>query len=117
MALAEKLLAEEFNRPGHAIVDHRTYDHTSIMRFLQWRFLGAPAEGPGDDGSPWALKVRDRFANNIGNSLAFEQPDPTIFDIGDLPPVADSARRARAASRRSSTCRSTAFPRSPPPRG
>ncbi len=25
MALAEKLLAEEFNRPGHSIVDHRTY--------------------------------------------------------------------------------------------
>ena len=25
MALAEKLLAGEFNRPGHAIVDHRTY--------------------------------------------------------------------------------------------
>src|SRR5829696_8089422 len=29
MALAEKLLADEFNRPGHAIVDHRT-----------WVFLG-----------------------------------------------------------------------------
>ena len=25
MALAEKLLADEFNRPGHDIVDHRTY--------------------------------------------------------------------------------------------
>ncbi len=25
MALAEKLLAAEFNRPGHALVDHRTY--------------------------------------------------------------------------------------------
>jgi transketolase len=25
MALAEKLLAEEFNRPGHCVVDHRTY--------------------------------------------------------------------------------------------
>ncbi|MGY0197278.1 transketolase [Leptothrix sp. BB-4] len=25
MALAEKLLAQAFNRPGHAIVDHRTY--------------------------------------------------------------------------------------------
>ncbi len=25
MALAEKLLAQEFNRPGHSIVDHRTY--------------------------------------------------------------------------------------------
>ena len=25
MALAEKLLADEFNRPGHPIIDHRTY--------------------------------------------------------------------------------------------
>ncbi len=25
MALAEKLLADEFNRPGHAVVDHRTW--------------------------------------------------------------------------------------------
>jgi len=25
MALAEKLLADEFNRPGHAVVEHRTY--------------------------------------------------------------------------------------------
>ena len=25
MALAERLLAAEFNRPGHAIVDHHTY--------------------------------------------------------------------------------------------
>jgi transketolase len=25
MALAEKLLAQEFNRPGHAVVDHNTY--------------------------------------------------------------------------------------------
>ena len=23
-------------------VDHRQYDHTSILRFLEWRFLGAP---------------------------------------------------------------------------
>jgi transketolase len=25
MALAEKLLAHEFNRPGHTVVDHHTY--------------------------------------------------------------------------------------------
>jgi len=25
MALAEKLLADEFNRPGHTVIDHRTY--------------------------------------------------------------------------------------------
>ena len=47
MAIAEMVLARSFNRPGHEIVDHRTYDHTSVLRFLEWRFLGAPAEGPG----------------------------------------------------------------------
>ena len=38
MALAEKLLAAEFNRPGHEIVDHHTYvfvrseEHTSELQ-------------------------------------------------------------------------------------
>ena len=77
------ILASPYSLPGY--VDHRTYDHTSILRFLQWRFLGAPAEGPGTGSAPWALKVRDRYANNLGASLAAEKPDPTIFDIGDLP--------------------------------
>ena len=48
-------------------VDHRQYDHTSILRFIEWRFLGAPPEGPG--GSGWWLTERDRNANNIGASL------------------------------------------------
>ena len=32
------------SQPGS--VDHTLYDHTSIMRFLEWRFLGAPPHGP-----------------------------------------------------------------------
>ncbi len=39
------VIASPFARPGY--VDHRTYEHTSVLRFLEWRFLGAPAEGPG----------------------------------------------------------------------
>lgn len=50
-------------------VDHRLYDHTSILRFIEWRFLDAPAEGPGNDGDRWFLTKRDRFAANIGASL------------------------------------------------
>ncbi len=42
------------------------YDHTSILRFLEWRFLGAPTEGPG--GSGWWLTKRDQNANNLGAS-------------------------------------------------
>ena len=32
MALAEKLLAAEFNRPGHTIVDHHTYSSQRQLR-------------------------------------------------------------------------------------
>ena len=39
------VLASPYVQPG--FVDHRLYDHTSILRFLEWRFLGAPPEGPG----------------------------------------------------------------------
>ena len=47
------VLASPYARPG--FVDHRQYDHTSILRFLEWRFLGAPPEGPGKDTDSWFL--------------------------------------------------------------
>ncbi len=59
------LMASPFARVG--FVDNRLYDHTSILRFIQWRFLGAPPEGP--KGNKWWLTKRDRYANNIGHSL------------------------------------------------
>ena len=63
------LLLSPYARPGY--VDHRLYEHTSILRFLEWRFLGAPPEGPNPSasGGPWWLVKRDRYANNIGASL------------------------------------------------
>jgi phospholipase C len=72
------LLASPFARKG--FVDHEGYDHTSILRFLEWRFLGAPPRGPGGKG--WYLTKRDRFASNIGATL---QPGkPTLeFDTSD----------------------------------
>ncbi len=57
-------------------VDHRLYDHTSILRFLAWRFLGAPPEGRGRHGDDWFLTTRDRRARNIGWSLRPDGPDP-----------------------------------------
>jgi phospholipase C len=69
-------------------VDYRTYDHTSILRFLEWRFLGAPAEGP--DGHGWWLTKRDRYANNIGRALRAESPDVEV----DLQPIAHAATSA-----------------------
>ena len=44
------------------------YDHTSVLRFLERRFLGAPAEGT--DGEGWWLTTRDRNAQNMGASPA-----------------------------------------------
>jgi phospholipase C len=64
------ILASPFARRG--FVDHRVYDHTSILRFLEWRFLGAPADGPGSRSAKhanWFLTRRDRYARNIGWSL------------------------------------------------
>ena len=74
------IVASPYSKPGY--VDHRTYDHTSIMRFLEWRFLGAPPEGSG--GAGWWLTPRDRSANNIGASLGSSNPDPQVFDL-DIP--------------------------------
>ena len=56
MALAEKLLADEFNRPGHAVIDHRT-----------WVFLGDGClmEGISHEAcslaGTWRLNKLDRF--------------------------------------------------------
>lgn len=57
-------------------VDHDLYDHTSILRFIEWRFLGAPAWGKGRRGDTWYLTSRDRHANNLGWSLLSHSPDP-----------------------------------------
>jgi phospholipase C len=81
-------------------VDHRLYDHTSIMRFLEWRFLGAPAEGPGRRGR-WSLTRRDRMANNMGKTLRSVRPDPTLhFDLAmPIPQPAPPCTPAQAAAR------------------
>jgi phospholipase C len=77
------VLASPFAPPG--FVDHRQYDHTSVLRFIEWRFLGAPAEGPGRANDSWFLTSRDRNANNIGNALLAQRcADDVGFDL-DLP--------------------------------
>ena len=70
------VVASPFARRG--FVDHHVYDHTSILRFLEWRFLGAPADGPGRDTDDWFLTSRDRTAGNIGMSLLGEDPDRDV---------------------------------------
>jgi phospholipase C len=75
------LMASPYARRGY--VDHNLHDHTSVLRFLEWRFLGAPAQGPDRRGSRWFLTKRDRYANNYGASLKPEDPDPEV-DLAEL---------------------------------
>jgi phospholipase C len=51
------LLVSPFARRGH--VDHRVYDHTSILKLIEWRFGLAP------------LSLRDANANNLAAALDF----------------------------------------------
>ncbi|HET8930251.1 MAG TPA: alkaline phosphatase family protein [Acidimicrobiales bacterium] len=60
------VVASPYARPGS--VDHTLYDHTSILRMIEWRFLGAPATGTGG-AKGWSLTSRDRHANNIASTL------------------------------------------------
>ncbi|HEU5149915.1 MAG TPA: alkaline phosphatase family protein [Iamia sp.] len=71
------VLASPYCRPGS--VDSRVYDHTSVLRFLEWRFLGAPPEGTGGDG--WWLTTRDRNALNLGASLVTEPTTELDLDL------------------------------------
>jgi phospholipase C len=70
-------------------VDRTLYDHTSILRFIQWRFLGAPARGRGRSTDGWYLVTRDRSAKNIGFSLRPDAPN-LDFDV----PAGDPATTA-----------------------
>ena len=69
----------------HGGVDHRVYDHTSILRFIEWRFLGAPPEGPGRPNDRWFLTQRDRHAHNLGASLSEDHRDLELHYDADVP--------------------------------
>jgi len=59
-------------------VDSTVYDHTSVLCFLEWRFLGAPAHGAGRANAAWHLTQRDRHANNYGRSLRSGEVSPDV---------------------------------------
>jgi phospholipase C len=64
-------LVSPWSRPGH--VGHNVYDHTSILKLVEWRFGLAP------------LTKRDKAARNLAESLDFRAPRPAP----DLPVVLD----------------------------
>ena len=90
------MMASPYTRPG--FVDHREYDHSSILRFLEWRFLGAPSESPLLGNGSWFLTNRDRNAGNLGASLLPTMADPApAFDL-DIQIAAPSDACAPAGS-------------------
>ena len=121
MALAEKLMAQAFNRPGHTVVDHRTYvflgdgclmegiSHEACALAGAWRLNKLVAlyddNGISIDGAvqPWyvddvALRFRGYGWDVIGP-----------VDGHDVPAVDEALRRARASAARPTliVCRTT----------
>jgi transketolase len=110
MALAEKLLAAEFNRPGHAVVDHHTYvfmgdgclmegiSHEVCALAGAWK-LGKLIALYDDNGisidgkvAPWYIdKVDQRFA-----SYGWQVIGP--LDGHDVSAVAAALQQAKASS-------------------
>jgi phospholipase C len=82
------IVASPFARPGYA--DHTVYDHTSVLRLIEWRYLGAPAQGTGaGKHGRWWLTSRDRNAANLGATFAVERQADLGFDVTmDLPAAA-----------------------------
>jgi len=71
------LLISPYARRGH--VDHTLYDHTSILKLIEWRWGLAP------------LAPRDRHANNLATALDLRRRD-THAPRFDVPRMDDSPR-------------------------
>ena len=81
MALAEKLMAAEFNRPGHAVVDHQTYvflgdgclmegiSHEAIALAASWK-LGKLIALYDDNGISIDGRVEPWYPDNAGLRFA-----------------------------------------------
>jgi len=70
-----------FARRG--FVSHKTFDHTSILKMIEWRFGLAP------------LTPRDRHAHNLATALDFTNPDSSTVAY-DVPPFTSQGCTAAA---------------------
>lgn len=71
----------------HGAVSSMVTDHAAHLRFLEWRFLGAPARGPRGR-TRWWLTERDRNAQNAGAVLTRTKPDRDVpFDLAMPLPI------------------------------
>ena len=77
MAIAERRLAAEFNRPGHAVIDHRTYGICSRRRPPGGdRGRGGVARRP-----PAARQARRTSTTTTGSSSTGPPPWPSREDV------------------------------------
>ncbi len=108
MALAEKLLASEFNRPGHAIVDHRTWvflgdgclmegiSHEACALAGAWR-LGKLVALYDDNGISIDGRVQPWFVDDVAARFAAYQWNVIgPVDGHDVDAVDRAIARARA---------------------
>ncbi|MDQ6934038.1 MAG: alkaline phosphatase family protein [Actinomycetota bacterium] len=76
-------------RARRAAVNHHTYDHTSILKMIEWRWGLAP------------LAPRDRAARNIAEALNYSEPanlhSPTFTVPAFISPGCASASRSLGA--------------------
>ena len=85
------LLVSPFARRGH--ISHTLYDHTSVLRLIEWRWNLQP------------LSVRDRTASNLAQELDFTRPrlDAAVYPVpavtGAFCPVNPALIASRAAPR------------------
>ncbi len=66
------VIISPFARRGH--VAREVYDHTSVLRLMEWRWSLEP------------LSIRDANARNLAEALDFSSPDPSAPEF-DVPPL------------------------------
>jgi transketolase len=121
MALAEKLLAQAFNRPGHAVVDHHTYvfmgdgclmegvSHEACALAGAWR-LNKLVALYDDNGISIDGAVKPWYVDDAGlrfRSYGWDVIGP--LDGHDVQAVDEALQRARASATRPTliVCRTT----------
>jgi transketolase len=121
MALAEKLLAQAFNRPGHAVVDHRTYvflgdgclmegvSHEACALAGAWK-LDKLVALYDDNGISIDGAVKPWYVDDVGlrfRGYGWDVIGP--IDGHDVQAVDEALQRARASATRPTliVCRTT----------
>ena len=81
------LLVSPFARRGH--ISHTLYDHTSVLRLIEWRWNLQP------------LSVRDATASNLAQELDFTRPrlDAAVYPVPAVTGAVCPANPALIASR------------------